>query len=37
MHVFAFIYIHNKYTQYTRIYYVNKQCLTALVFVHILG
>ncbi len=24
MHVFAFIYIHNKYTQYTHIYYVNK-------------
>ncbi len=24
MHVFVFIYLHNKYTQYTCIYYVNK-------------
>ncbi len=23
MHLSVFIYIHNKYTQYTRIYYVN--------------
>ncbi len=24
MHVFLYLYIHNKYTQYTHLYYVNK-------------